>query len=326
MVTNMKKKQKQYTIIILDDALRIATEETVFWKHRHMEAGGSLVGIQDEHSSIILYAIPTGPNADQSAGHIATDVDYQNQCLKSIARYYRKFGISTVYLADWHLHPMYLPRPSSIDRASCVEILSDPIHNYLHGLPLILITFRNTDKVICVPLWITLRKGKLHIENATMEIVSSSDPRIVVLLKGVSYQPFEKILGSDQSVRKRQPRQQQVAAANLLTNRLQLEIADIKRCFGVLASVSRTHSGYMCLSIAVDGLYVVAVVPSEFPLNPPLVFMRNFNSKAFEEFGSQRVWNSCARISDILEEVLQRNNYQKSNTGNSAKVNKTREL
>jgi len=110
---------------------------------------------------------------------------FQNECLKKIVGFWRRVLVSLTYLADWHSHPMYLPRPSDLDRKSCAEILSDPIHSYLRGLPLLLITFRSDDDPIHVPLWITLRDSGLSVEDSEIENVASEDPRIVSLLKGI---------------------------------------------------------------------------------------------------------------------------------------------
>jgi len=57
----VKKQCTTHAIRIVKRLFKIATGEAIRWKRKGKEAGGSLVGVQDQHSSTILYAIPTGP-------------------------------------------------------------------------------------------------------------------------------------------------------------------------------------------------------------------------------------------------------------------------
>lgn len=306
------RKKNLHHILIVNDALRIATNEALLWKRKGKEAGGSLVGLQgDNDTSLLLYAIPTGPNADQSGCHVATDAKYQNHCLKFIVGYFRRFiNACLKYLADYHSHPMYLARLSSTDKASCREILSDPIHSYLQGMPLILITFKSGEDPIYVPLWITLKADKLVIEDAVMDVVAPDAPQVKEALQGQPYLAFHELMQREEAHITSDGNQGQMPitlqAGDMLTNRLQLEIDEIRQAFGVTPVLKRSHQGHFCLLVETGQRHVMAAIPSEFPLNPPTVFVRQQDGDSFEEFMPRRVWNSLSRIADIIEEIKEK--------------------
>lgn len=316
MVTAMNlDKPKRHKIIIVEDAVQLAVKEAIAARTRDVgEAGGSLLGIQDENQSIILYAFPTGANADQSGAHIVTDADSQNRWIRLVCRSYARWGVKPQYLGDHHSHPVYLPHLSPVDLRACTAILSDPDHAGLCGLPLILITFRTDDCPVIVPFWVTLQGKKLAVESAHLECVNASDPRITAALKGCTYLPFEAIVRGEDAVRPATDASDAAARAkqpgDLLSIRIEVEMADIERIFAAPATLRTTPGGVPFLTLTTSGSTLVAAIPSEFPLNPPLVFVRMGDAKGFQERRASLPWNSLARISDLFEEVLNSNTQQ----------------
>ena len=299
----MKNRTNMHKILITDDAMQVIRKEAIHFKRMGVEAGGSLVGIQGVDTTIILYAIPTGPAASQGGAHIVTDDDYQNECIRYIYRHYAKRAIKVVYLIDWHVHPMYLPSLSSTDTNSCREILKDSDHSYLQGLPLILITFQS-NRLMHVPFWITLNGHRLNIEDADLEIVSPRDKRITRALRGHDYVPLDTLRTSKTDTRRVQPSAALPLFASITPERLKAETTEMKDLIGVTPSLKKICSGCQCLEVKTEEHTLVAVLPPEFPINPPSCFVRSDGS-AFEEFFPTRPWNSFFRIADIFQQKLQ---------------------
>lgn len=307
---NGKNMNEKHSIVIVDEAIHVIQENALFWKQRDKEAGGSLIGAQNEHASIIFYAVPTGPDADQTGAHIDTDINYQNFCIKRIVRHYNAKGIQLKYLVDWHLHPMPLPSLSAKDKNCCREILTDPIHSYLAGLPLILATFDKAKKLIYVPFWITLKNDKLSIEDASVEVVKNDDSRIRKILNSHKYAPLDDLIGGYENQNCEASKTQDNASqtgllGNTLGQRLEIEINDIKECFGTQPALKRAPSGQFYIHATIADTIFIAVIPSEFPFNPPFLFKKKQDCHC-QEFFSKRTWNSFARISDLLEEALEK--------------------
>jgi len=305
-------KKDLHTIYIVEDALRVVREEAGRWKVRSdKEASGSLVGIQQKGFSLVLYALRTGPNADQSTGHVVTDHIYQNACLAAIAQFARRqtWNMAPVYLSDWHSHPMWLPSLSGTDKDTCADILHDGDYSYLNGLPLILVTFRGESKPHFVPMWIVLADGSLRINRAEMIAVAQDDDRLMALLKGNDYTPIEDIPG----IPEYRSRADQVCRAEKeaadgsrkdLLVRVDEEVRNITARFHVPHSVLYTPSRLLCIHTKIDKNTFALVLPPEFPLNPPMVFVKKTTDHAYREHASRLPWNSCARLVDVIEEIV----------------------
>lgn len=307
----MNWSRKRHKIIAVADAISVIEKEAYTARKVNEERGGSLVGIQADGCSIILHAIPSGPNAETSWGQIRTDADFQNRHLAAIAPHYKRYSIMVVYLSDYHVHQMGFDRLSLIDIAMLQSILGDPDHSYLTGLPVILVTFHH-GMVKHVPYWIMRAGNGVRTEDADLEIVARDDPQILSILKGHDYLSLEEIIRQQHMAMPSLPTpgaENYVAPlqGDILAIRLALEIEHIQAMFSVKAKLRRTLRGYPCLVTEVGGYRLFAVIPSEFPLNPATIFFHKPGASQITEYNARRSWNSIARIADVYEELLEAN-------------------
>ena len=307
----MKWKHKKHKIIVVADALAVVEREAYSAREENKERGGSLVGIQTNDISFILYAIATGPKAKTSWGRISTDADYQNRHIAAVAAHYERHSVSPVYLADYHVHQMGFGELSLEDKAMLQAILNDPDYAHLTGMPVILATFEQ-GKLKYVPYWITRSANGIRTEHACLEIVTHDNPQILAVLKGCPYSPLDKIMQKQNPEKPLSPALEtdnRVAElqGDTLAIRLAIELDHIKAVFSVDAQIRRTRNNYPCLIAQVGGYHMYAVIPSEYPLNPATIFYRKPGSANVTEFNTHKTWNSIARISDIFEEILEAN-------------------
>jgi hypothetical protein len=154
----------------------------------------------------------------------------------------------------------------------------------------------------------------LTVESANFECVKASDPRVKAALKGCAYRPFESLIREEGAALPENAALDTAARAkhpgDLLSIRLEVEMADIERVFAEPATLRRTPGGMPFVILSTSGTTLVAAIPSEFPLNPPLVFMRRGGASGFQEYRTTLPWNSLARISDLFEEMLNPNTKQ----------------
>jgi hypothetical protein len=305
----MKWNRNRHKIIAVSEAISIIEKEAYKALKANKEQGGSLVGIQGVDESIILHAIPTGPKAETSWGHIRTDAEFQNQQLADIAAHYKGSSVTPVYLADYHVHQMGLDTPSSTDDATFLSILCDPDHSYLKGLPVILATFHH-GKLTHVPYWITRTGTGIKTERAELEIIAPDNQRLAAVLKGNSYAPLEEIIRKQNTTVVSLPASASrpltsLPQGDILMTRLALEIEQIRAAFSVEAQIRRTLSGYPSLVAQVGEYRLFAVIPSEFPLNSATIFYCKSGTSKITEYNPRRTWNSIARISDVFEELLE---------------------
>lgn len=158
-------------MFITKTALGVIEEESIKNKSRGIECGGSLIGFSMGNLSIILYALHTGLDAIQNPAHLLTDDKYQCAIFKDVCKKYPKAKLLLQYVGDWHLHPFFFPRMSSIDEHMCKDILLDPIHSNLEKLNIIIATFNESTIEYC-PFFV-------HRENT--DNFSFSKPELIVI-------------------------------------------------------------------------------------------------------------------------------------------------
>jgi len=77
----LEKEQimEKQRFLIVNSALAVIKDECGKWKHLGKECGGSLLGAMINGVLVILFALRTGKNAQQSYSGITTDHHYQNE-------------------------------------------------------------------------------------------------------------------------------------------------------------------------------------------------------------------------------------------------------
>ena len=277
-------KQK-HTIYIVSSALRALTAEAVRWKRQGKESGGALVGVQRGSASYILYAFDSG-NADHSSSHITTDVEYQNRCF---AKVQGRYPDRLRYLCDWHVHPMYLASLSTTDLRACEQILKDPAHEDLEGIPLILVTFRRGSvKPVIVPFWIHRGNSGPCVEKAKLVTLSPDDIRVKTIL-GASYIPVAQLNKSEKGKTR-------------LERRMSDECDQLLKAFGSCGQSADMGSGGVSLRIKARGASIAFAIPPEYPMNPPYMYIDS--GDGFVEHVSKNVWNSLSSLAELASEVV----------------------
>lgn len=302
-------------ILIVNNALETIKDECKKGKQFNIETGGSLLGFRYNNKNVILYALRTGDNANQSYGGITTDSMFQNDILETIIDYYPNIKGKLDYLADWHLHPMFYPKLSSIDHEQCFEILNDKDYN-LKELPIILVTFDNSNKMILCPFIVSLdEKNKIIIEKAKLVTISSDSKIIKDFLNSdyVCVDAFCKLIEFKKSI------EEDILATifkrGFFTTEFGKSLLD-KENFELLKLTQREPQlSYLeegripCLDFEYKNIRFKSLFPPEFPFNSPTILFTKGNIDDFEEVETNIQWNSLCSVANIVKDFLEHNNY-----------------
>lgn len=90
----------------------------------NLECGGILLG---EHVDVNEFAIRE--ITIQGAGTISRFVRKVEGAIAALGKFFKRHGNDYArfnYLGEWHSHPLFEPRPSSVDHNSMVEIVTNP--------------------------------------------------------------------------------------------------------------------------------------------------------------------------------------------------------
>lgn len=143
-----------------------------------LEYGGSLLAHESAERTLVAYALPTGPAADQSATRLRTDADYQNTAMVRVLR--RLPALS--YVGDWHVHPMWLPDLSLTDRRTAARILAEEAGHREH-LVLLLGTARRGGEVHVLGFIARPGRGaEAAIETRSVRFVDDAGPEVLAAL------------------------------------------------------------------------------------------------------------------------------------------------
>lgn len=154
-----------------------------------LEYGGSLLAHESRARTLVAYALPTGPSADQSATRLRTDADYQNTAM---ARVLRRFPALT-YVGDWHVHPMWLPQLSATDRRTAARILAEEAGHKEH-LVLLLGTARPAGEVHVLGFIARPGRGaEAAVEARSVRVVDDAGPEVLAVL-GQELPPLGAVL------------------------------------------------------------------------------------------------------------------------------------
>lgn len=84
-----------------------------------LETGGVLVGYRSGSDQVVTAVVGGGPRAIRT--EICFEADHEYQC-EELDRLFRKSKGVTVYLGDWHTHPLMSPELSATDRRTLRRI------------------------------------------------------------------------------------------------------------------------------------------------------------------------------------------------------------
>ena len=313
-----KVKDKEHKIVIASSALDVIKTECGKWKSLEKECGGSLIGRYVRNICFILYAIRTGYFAHQSFGGVTTDSDYQNKVFDVLSAKYPEANL--IYLGDYHLHPMYLPTLSGTDERTCCEILSEPRHQNIPKLAVILTTYSDGRQVIYPYLASRNKAGNEHrqipIAKTTLDVVESNDLSVTKLLKR-EYVDVDSITNElSKEIQISDAKAEEVTFLNtfhetpfyqipVVKERFMEEIDKLKNQFRIGITPTYADDGIINLEFRVRGTNVHIFFPREYPLNPPTILFGSDESE-LSEFSSTKNWNSMSSCVDLLEELFER--------------------
>ena len=313
-----RAKDKEHKIVVVNSALDVIKAECSKWKSLEVECSGSLVGRYVKNICFILYAIRTGYFAHQSFGGVTTDSDYQNKVFDILSAKYPEANL--IYLGDYHLHPMYLPILSGTDERTCCEILSEPRHQNIPKLAVILTTYLDSRQVIYPYLASRNKAGNEHrqipIAKATLDIVESNDLSVKKLLKQ-EYVDIDSITKELNKENEFPPAKTEESTflntfyetpfyqIPVVKKRFMEEIDKLRDQFRVDITPTYVEDGIINLEFRSGGTNVHIFFPREYPLNPPTILFGS-DENELSEFSSTKNWNSMSSCVDLLEELFER--------------------
>ena len=117
------------------DAAVLSYIQSLAVENTKIETGGVLAGFKDSQGNFfITHASDPGPNAKRTPTGFSKDIAH---CQAFLDRLYSESSRKTVYLGEWHSHPVPDNRPSDTDIKSLTDISEQP--NYLIDNPAMII-------------------------------------------------------------------------------------------------------------------------------------------------------------------------------------------
>ncbi|MBK9265633.1 MAG: hypothetical protein IPM54_38320 [Polyangiaceae bacterium] len=277
--------------MITEEAFEAIADAVDEGRRRRMELGGSIVALENKDHTLVAYAVPTGPRADQGPGHLRTDADFQNHALAAI----RGRLPQLTYVGDWHVHPMWLPALSGTDQSTAERILREDGATRNHLLLLL-----GTAKAKAAPIVLAFMvrmddAGFLQVDEIPLERVRRDSDAVVAQL-GRPLPPLEELLADvktgDTPVQHR--------GANRIHADLEMVQKDLR------AQTSPWGSGDMLGAVIRRGKREAFVLfPPEYPLGAPQVFAGSLERGPLRPIPLRYGWSSLHCLADIVEVALQ---------------------
>lgn len=256
---------KNLKLRIASSAYQTIMEESMKWDG--METGTVLVGTQESDGFTVTDAIGPGPKAKRSWGSFSPDVDYVNMELQRIR------SLKTVdFLGVHHLHPGDMHYPSGGDKTQAIEMLTDP-------------DYKINGKLLC---FISIKNGKSVVLHPYL--MTKENP----VFKPIKYEIINDL---------------NLSKANRTGNTLSVwacDKASTKRLADELKSIEEMLNSKPIVKIIKNGLTaieiekIVFVLPNEYPLNPPRIFIRKRKRLKEVILGEQMRWSSTFDILELL--------------------------
>ena len=255
------------------------------------ETGGILIGPAPTDETIIITSA-TGPGHDGKCASSAswqTDPDYLNGELKMA----REENPGVNLRGFWHRHPGQMSHPSTQDLWEARKILADKKHYKLDGKLIMPIVTVAQERVTIHAYYIT--DEELRFEEISLEVIPDSDKVLKSLLaskKAVEVEE-ESNLGFWQDG----------------AGRLKAELCRLKDA-GYEASARLLDDGACCIEAkeSGDGKATLFLLPREYPLNPPRVFVKRAEDIRELEADSTSPllrWSSTFHLAELAEITLE---------------------
>lgn len=236
------------------------------------------------------YALPTGPDAAQSAAHLRTDADYQNELLNAIRRQLPNVD----YVGDWHVHPMWLPALSHTDLHTAERILRDEGAHRKQILMLLGTAKNKTPPIVLAFVARLNAAGSLEVTEMPLECVARNSD-VVVSRLGQPLPPLDDIL--------RQDKPHEVPVGHRNADRIH---ADLELIRSNLHAEANTWACNECLGAVVrkGKREAFVVFPPEYPIGAPQVFAGSLDHGPLRPIALRYGWSSLHCLTDLVEIAL----------------------
>jgi hypothetical protein len=255
-----------------------------------VELGGSLLALETDEATLIAYALPTGPGADQGWGHLRTDAAFQNRTIAAVQARWP----ALVYVGDWHVHPMWLPELSATDRRTARTILREEAGARDH-LVLLLGTSAPGKSPVVLGFTAAEDGRGLSVQSVPLRRVAD-DARELTSRLGGALAPIGALLRHE--------------GPEITVS----EHADVGQVEAELEQIRSELDAEATLWMAGDTLgarvrrgrqEAVVLFPPEYPLGAPQVFSGSLESGPLRPIALRYGWSSLHRVSEVVAEALE---------------------
>lgn len=255
-----------------------------------LEFGGSLVAHESEGSVLVAYALPTGPCADQSGGHIRTDAVFQSQALAKVLAVHPEL----TYAGDWHVHPMRMPYLSSTDLRTAEMILEDPEVGR-RSLVLLLGSLDMDDRPDVFAFLV--RPGPLGVETQRrlVDVVEPDSAQVVERL-GQPLRPLEELLEGNP------PGREPPRRSRRLLRRVEEDLLAMRQELGVRSSLRLGED--LVAEVQQGERSAVVLFPPEYPWGAPRVFSGCLEAGPLRPVPLPYGWSSRHSLTELVAEAL----------------------
>jgi hypothetical protein len=255
---------------------------------RGVELGGSLLAVEAGGVTLVAYALPTGPGADQGWGHIETDAAFQNGAITAARASFPQL----VYVGDWHVHPMWLPELSATDRATARTILRDDAQGRDH-LILLLGTAAPGKSPVVLGFRTALSARGVSVESRPLRRVADDSAEVKEHL-GRALAPLAGLLRGETEITVAEHAEVGLVEADLDQIRSELDAeATLWLADDTLGALIRRGARE-----------AVVLFPPEYPLGAPQVFSGSFEQGPLRPIPLRYGWSSLHRVVDVVSEAL----------------------
>lgn len=279
-------------ISITRRAFELVLEATRVGERHSREHGGSLVALETAVDTVIAYAVPTGPGADQSAAHIVTDAAFQSGAIRRIRRRFPRMS----YVGDWHVHPMPLPYLSATDLATARGMLLDPDLGRTH-LILVLGTVESDGTPYAIGFHVTLNElGNPEWTRLPLRVLEDGSGDLVVRLGEAQLPPVDAFLDDTGD-------SPPTSVTHPAADRILRELDDIERRLGVSTHTVLTTDQVLAGVISRGDREIAVLFPPEYPTGAPHILVGGRGGEDPYRYPLQFGWSSLDSLPALVEEA-----------------------
>lgn len=276
---------KTNDILIAYDAAKEIIRDS---RNFDVETGGILAGTLGNPITIVG-AGGSGENSVHHSVQYTSDPEADRKCLENANR---KYGSQILTAGWWHKHPSGFDRPSSGDSMQVQQLSRE----YNDGKPVLMGIVTRCPRSFSdkINLRIYSLNGSGELVEHSWKLVADTDKTLLKAINNAKAVPATKnsTFWTDPEFRFHL---NPVGRARIIHERNQLKEAG----WQVITGQRRKDKAFtMDLS---DGTFEIRLVfPSEFPLNPPAVFVEE--GRRLAGLNRLKDWNSLDSITSIVEE------------------------